>query len=267
MKAIAYYPLHYGREWLYWSLRAVLQAVDEVIILYTKTPSFGKLTSVECPDSQQQLHNIADQFDDVSFYTYVSQHGDEGKHRTVAENMCKRAGADVIVAVDADEIWDPVNLRNTIEFAVDYGASTYRVPFRHFWRSAHWLCDDGALPLRITNVNGNGGDLHMTPMFGYVNHFGYAVSLAIMRYKWLIHGHLDELREGWLDNTFRKFGPNQQDVHPTNVNYWNARQFDITELQHLIGDHPYFHEGVIGDDVIDSIDSGDVMLPGFGAIS
>ena len=33
MKITAYYALHYGREWLHWSMRALDPIVDEFVVL------------------------------------------------------------------------------------------------------------------------------------------------------------------------------------------------------------------------------------------
>ena len=45
VKRIAFYALHYGREYLAWSVRSVQDAVDEIHVLYSDRPTFGHQTT------------------------------------------------------------------------------------------------------------------------------------------------------------------------------------------------------------------------------
>jgi len=121
------------------------------------------------------------------------------------------------------------------------------VPMQHYWRSVKYVCYDQARPQRFIRVNAETrGTEYTSEGWGNVHHFGYAQSVDLMRYKWLIHGHLAELRPYWLDEVFIPWQPGVKDVHPTNEkNFWDPVPFNHHTLEHLIGDHPYYHLDLI----------------------
>jgi hypothetical protein len=77
---------------------------------------------------------------------------------------------------------------------------------------------------------------------------GYAQTPKIINYKQNIHGHKNEWRPGWYDNTFLPWQPGMNDVHPTNVNYWTPIPYVDDKhgtLAYLCDDHPYYMEHII----------------------
>jgi len=245
MKVVAYYALHYGQEWLEWSLQSIRQFVDEIIIVYAPAPSFGHGTNAVCPDTREDLMDIAKEYD-VLWSDVKNSHW-EGNHRDAAVQMCIDEGADIIMPIDHDEIWDPITLRKTLDFVMSSSQQNYIVPMQHYWRSVGYVCYDEARPLRFIKPKADNKDTAYTPKeYGNVYHFGYAQSVALMRYKWLIHGHLAELRPNWLEKIFIPWQPGMLDVHPTNErNFWDPVPFNRLHLEHLIGDHPYYDVDLI----------------------
>lgn len=239
MKIIASYILHYGKEWLYWSMRSVAPFVDKIRVFYTPKPSHGHGTELACPDSENELFYIAGEFGAV-WHKGTYMH--EGEHRDFAIKACVDAGADLILVVDADEIWDPDVLSNALTQACEGNAYAWRVHASHFWRSVNWICYDEAMPVRIIKPSGHGEGYVIGPGFW---HFGYAQSPELMRYKMSIHGHKNELRPGWFEEKFLGWKPGMGDVHPTNRDFWNSEPFDRQKLVDLIGDHPYYKDGII----------------------
>jgi len=80
---------------------------------------------------------------------------------------------------------------------------------------------------------------------GKVLHFGYAITDAIMRYKWEIHGHKGELRPHWLDDVWPEWPP-PDNCHPTNGRnergepFWSPKMFDKTKLPDFMREHPFW---------------------------
>lgn len=243
MKVVAYYALHYGKDWLPWSMKAIREQVDEIVVLYTPIPSYGHGTDVPCPETEGELRSIADKFG--AKWSKLTGSRWEGDHRDEAEEICKDLGADIILPVDHDEIWYPEIIDAAVEIAAYHPHRNYRVNMRHFWKSVNWVCNDAATPVRVINLRGEGDsfiDLGDMPM----NHFGYAQSNEIVEYKWKIHGHLGELRENWLEEKYKNWKPGIVDVHPTNEkDFWTPEPFDRQKLQFLIGNHPYFDLDII----------------------
>lgn len=243
---IAYYTLHYGKEYLAWSIRSIQDAVDEIHMLYTKTPSFGHGTSLICPDTEEELRHEAQRFAHKPIHWHVGTWGNEGQHRSEIMTIANQRNAHMILAVDADELWDPETAKSALQRVEDYNAAGYtRVRFVHFWRSLDWVCNDAAMPTRITDTR------HLANREWYLDeqkfpvlHFGYAQSEKLMDYKWHIHGHQDELLPGWWQNKFLGWHPGMGDVHPTcSQGFWNPEKIQEPlqgKVKELLYDHPYF---------------------------
>ena len=239
MKITAQYILHYGKEWLFHSMRSVRPFVDEIRVFYTPKPSHGQKTNVPCPEHRDELFDIACQFDAIcDEHLYKN----ESQHRGYARDMCVMTGADIILVVDADEIWLPEQLKWVLEHVQTQDPCTWRVNMIHFWRSLGWVCRDNMWPERILMPK------HPSSVENYIPsdrcrplHMGYAQSLDIVRYKISIHGHKHEFRWRWFAEKFAGWKPGMIDVHPTSENVWAPEPFDKSLIEDVVGDHPYFH--------------------------
>lgn len=250
---IAYYALHYGKEYLAHSIRSVQGAVDEIHILYTATPSFGCSTTAVNPDKLEELQREASRFATKPIIWHHGSWTHEGQHRDTIIEIARARHASVIATVDADELWDPDTLAaclDWVERTPKAGVGRYRASFLHFWRSFDYVCRDPCMPERVIDVRSFPGQIDYLPneiQGKPVYHFGYAQSDALMAYKWKIHGHQAELRRGWTER-FMGWQPGQLDVHPTNVNFWNPEPIDPASkevISRLLGDHPYYGMNVI----------------------
>lgn len=240
-RIVACYVLHYGAEWFRHALRSIQDCVDEVVVVYSAKPSFGHTTNEKCPESEQDLKDCVEDWYNVTWYSRDS-FPSEGLHRDWAYNRVRtHHNADFMLVADPDEIWETELLEKTLLWAdTNMTARELRVGMQHFWRSVDWVCRDPIIPIRILNFHGVGEQYSPWCHDMLIHHFGYAQSYNIMRYKWLIHGHFYELRHGWLEDKFRKWRPALLDVHPTNKDFWHPARIDRAEIEHLIGDHPYY---------------------------
>jgi hypothetical protein len=244
MKIIAQYILHYGKEWLFHSMRSVRPFVDEIRVFYTPQPSHGHSSHIPCPESRGELYAIAEQFDAI-WDEGIYQH--EGQHRDHAYDECVDAGADIILVVDADEVWLPEQLKWVLERVHTESPRNWCVNMLHFWRSLGWVCRDNMWPERILMPkrlpvveNGYIPSEYCQPL-----HMGYAQSPGIIRYKISIHGHKNEFRPWWFSKKFMAWEPGMKDVHPTCENTWTPEPFDKSLIEDVVGDHPYFQLEVI----------------------
>lgn len=248
MKVGACFCIHYGREWLKWSIRSVQDEVDGVHIFYTETPSHGHQATERCPETR---HDIIHSLGGLAVNWHdVGPFGWEGAHRDFAEQQMFDMGYDSVLIVDADELWDRTLLHRFIEFGTHSNAKVVRVGMRHFWRSLQWVCDDECAPHRMTNKVGE-GELYFPMDAGRVFHMGYAQSSNLIWYKIQIHGHRNEWRMGWWKDKFINWYPGCgiTDVHPTNVDFWNPVEYDHTKsnerLDCLCFDHLYWGKELI----------------------
>lgn len=243
MKIVAYFVLHYGAEYLAWSVRSVQECVDEFVFVYSPRPTFGHDTKLECPDTEEQLQKEAYRFLKKPAIWYRGTWARETDHRFKALELAVKQGADLILWVDADELWDPQTLSQALQTCARRPEKQIRVRFVHFWRSFNWVCEDPMMPTRIINPNGK-GEWYLAPQDCPVLHFGYAQSPRTIQYKQDIHGHKGEWRLGWFEKKFLGWQPEMEDTHPTcDGGFWTPQPASIRleqKTQQLLHDHPYF---------------------------
>jgi hypothetical protein len=241
MRVLAYYPLHYGKEYLRESILSIRDHVEKIVILYSSKPTFGFSTHHECPENEQELMAIAMEASDK--VVWISKgYGSEGEHRNFINTFSQNF--DLILAVDADEVWNEESLKQCLADAMNSEERYTGVAgFLNFWRSFNHVCKDGFCPIRITRVAA--GNMNQRFVQGIVYHFSCAQSEKIMDYKYLIHGHKDEIRDGWLENTYKGWVPGQGDLHPVSIALWNAESFDKYTLPDILKNHENFNKEAI----------------------
>ncbi len=247
MKVHSLTILHYGADYLPYALRSVYNSVDQCHIFFTPTPSHGHQTNTPPIETKKELVQAAYAYDPdekVRWYrmTDVTQ---EGPQRDLALQTVQAAGADLVVVVDCDEIWNADHLAFVL--SVIWQKGTVRnnlVNMIHFWRSFNWACYDEGWPVRVIDLRHSGGVEYQPGAMGRVYHFGYAIRDAVMRYKWQIHGHKNEFRENWLNEKWLNWIPDTPawDCHPTNgKGFWNAEKFDKENLPEFMRAHPFYN--------------------------
>jgi hypothetical protein len=244
MKTIAYWALHYGKEYLAWSIRSVQDAVDEIHVLYTDQPSFGYRGAASCPDSESELKEEAQRFLTKPLHWHKGRWEREGEHRAAIIDIANGIGAERVLVVDADEVWAPGAAASALAASAGHDEKDTLARFIHFWRSLHYVCHDPCMPVRIINPRASGGTWYLDPQDSPVLHFGYAQSEALTRYKIGIHGHKGEWRPEWLGRFLAwRPGSLEKDLHPTNRDFWAPEKTSPQEaawVSATLWDHPYF---------------------------
>jgi hypothetical protein len=247
---VAYYALHYGKEYLAWSIRSVQDAVDKIIVVYSPQPSFGFEKQIPNPDTEEELREQAHRFANKPIIWHSGTWASECQHRDAGLGLAREAGAQTVLVVDSDEVWDPetaVRCMERIEAANKAGRWMAR--FANFFRTWKYMVHDQFTPIRIVDLRHPlNVDAYLEPQEHPIYHFGYAQSDAIMHYKWTIHGHQAELRNGWLSR-FLAWSPGDEDLHPCVNNLWPRAEPTpaaiMLKLQQMMGDHPYDNLDVI----------------------
>jgi len=247
-KRIAFYCLHYGAPYLYWSIRSVVDAVDRIIVLYSPYGSHGTRVIGEYPpagNSERELQRLASgaaggKLTWVTSDKWVM----EGQHRDAIYALAPNAEA--ILTVDYDEIWPSTGqVVVAMENALRSNNREFRYPFVHFWRSFHRaILYDPAFPVRIVTPAALGGEATLSGV--PVAHMGYAIPPDLMAYKWTIHGHKNELRRDvrWLEDVY--IANKQTDCHPVGSEFWNAKDVEPAEFfPQWMRKHPYYDMEVI----------------------
>lgn len=229
MKVCAYVPLLYGREYLAASIQSYRDLVEKIFILYTSKPSYGYNSHLECPETEQELKDIVFSTTNKAEWININANN-EGDHRGHIQQFSK--DFDLTVATDADEVWQPESLENALKQAYDQPFRQYGIDgFLNFWKSFNHVCTDGFRPIRIYKNSGKGE----TEIKATIYHFGYAIPLASMQFKWLIHGHKPELKENWIESVYQSDRMN--DLHPVSNDLWNAVPFDKNTMPDFLKSH------------------------------
>jgi len=242
IKTLAYYPIHYGAEYLEASIQSIYDNVDKIVILYTSEPSYGHHTNISCPESEEEIKQVAMKAAGDKLEWVNIRANAEGSHR--GQIMQYTEGYDVLLAVDADEVWEPSELTKAIEET--YRGRSWRrnvSGFINFWKSFDYACYDGFLPARLFKINA--GNMDEETITGKIYHFGYAQSKKIMDYKFEIHGHKNEIKPGWLENTYYAWKPGNTDIHPTCTVWGEAVAFDKTTMPECLKNHPNYNKEII----------------------
>jgi len=241
LRTVAFTPLHYGKHYLKWAVEAVAPFVDKHIILYTSQPSYcyecNQVPGAVCPDTEEELRACVEGFSHVEWHS--GRWNSESTHRMEVYKYVDKENTDILLPVDADEVWHPYALQECLEKLKEHPPiNLWRVKgFQHLWRSFFWRCTDVLAPVRIIDLRTNSGDWSID---GKVFHFGYAETFDVMRYKWSVHGHQTELRPGWLEEKYIGWEPRIGDVHPTNEkDWWMPKNWIPSDMPRLLDDHPY----------------------------
>lgn len=243
MKIHSYTVIHYGADYISYALRSIYDHVEQAHIIYTPHPSHGHQTNQPPIETKEEIQAAALAYDPDSKIRWYDIKGayHEGQHRDTAVKICKDAGAEMILVVDYDEVWP----QSTLNAALSYSQHENRVRnwlinFTHLWKSFDYACYDQGWPVRILDLRHNDGIAYIPKTFGEVYHFGYAIRDEVMRYKISIHGHKNEMRQGWLDNQWAAWPP-AEDCHPTNEeDFWTPVEVDKLELPLIMREHPYY---------------------------
>jgi hypothetical protein len=254
VKVVSYTALHYGREYLAYAIRSVIDHVDEHHILYSAVGSHGHRTDVSCPEKRDELYAIAQQAAGDKLRWHEGEWAHEGLQRDSIYEYAP--DADVILVVDADEVWNEAAVSSALTMyseAVLIGCKTWRVPMIHYWRSFYRaMTDDRAYPVRVIFPQVEHTwetDASYVNHFGQnplIHHFGYAQTPRVVQYKQWTHGHKNEWRKDidWFSERFMANA--QRDVHPTNLNYWNPTDVDPHDiLPTFMREHPFYHLALI----------------------
>ena len=234
---IAYCPVLYGAAYFREAAAAVAPHVDKIVALYTRNPSFGRGTTLRCPDSEDQMRACLDPFGSLVEW-YVGQWFNEGQHRDTIFRLYPNA--DTVLPFDTDEVWNGDDLTRCIAEAESSPSRNFLIQgWFHFWRSFGYACTDVWAPVRIIRPKGSGD----VTLHGTVYHLGYAISPELMKFKWSCHGHYNELRPEWMNDIFLANVKNN--CHPTTRNWWNAEPFDKNTLPLTLKAHPNYGKELI----------------------
>jgi len=245
MKVLAYIPIHYGIEYLEACIKSIDYHVDKIVCLYTEQPSYGHGSKMQCPETENQLKEIAFDASTKIHWQKISAHN-EGNHRQRAFDYSN--DHDILLTLDTDEIWEPSVLDETIKTASETDSRFIGIDgFVGFWRDFDHIVIDWFHPVRIHNLRSN--NLQQKDIKSTIYHMGYAQSMPIMKYKFEVHGHKSEIFPNYLTNKFYKWthiGCGVEWLHPASKDIWqDAEPYDKTQLPDILKNHENYNKVLI----------------------
>lgn len=245
-KVVGFTALHYGRDYLSYAIRSIIDHIDEYHIAYTAIGSHGHRSDVKCPETRDELYAIASVAAGSKLRWHDGEWPYEGAQRDSIHEYAP--DADVIIVLDADEIW-PEDLIKTVVALPSEGAPVrrLRVQMVHFWRSFYRaVLHDPAFPIRIIYPKVDNNHEFTLSYPGKIAHMGYAQRPEIVQYKQLTHGHRNEWRKD-VDWFADKFMANAQtDTHPVGSEYWNPERVDPADyMPRFMMEHPFYFKDLI----------------------
>lgn len=246
MKVLGFMTIHYGKEYLKQSLQSVVNHVDEMVVSYSRLPSHGHATTKVCPDSEEEIFLICKEvLGDKLIWRRAERFINEASHRNIRYEHSE--GKDLILTIDADEVFESSELDNALKYAFDNKERYFGIKgYVNLWRSFDYACYDGFRPIRIeNNYNANQRQNLECPLTIY--HFSTCQSEEVMRYKYKIFGHASEMRNDWLNKYYYDWTPenNIQDIHPVALGLWNAVEFDKNKMPEILKQHPNYGKRLI----------------------
>ncbi len=244
--------LHYGSEYLRQSLLSIRDHIDSMYIAYSPIPTHGFGTTDPCPDNEKEMFDIAMEVmgTKLIWTTFPNGFGAEGAHRN--ERYKHAANFQLILTIDADEIFEPKEIRAALDFAYNGKERFYGITgYINFFRNFSHCCRDGFAPIRIENTMVSADN--MTQNLGCpltIYHFSLCQREETLRYKFKVFGHANEIKPNYLEEKYYAWTPEKINevthVHPTSDGIWQiCEKFDKTTLPQILKDHPNYNKDLV----------------------
>lgn len=242
MKTLAYYPIHYGSEYLSYSMQSIRDHVNHIVVFYSSKPTYGHAGGLSNPDRMSDISIICEKWNAEFIDITGLNISRENQHRQLVFKYASEYNYDLIVAADYDEVWE--NLEEAIEYVSKGSAFQYGIRgsrWYHFWKSFNEVNRDGFNPIRLFNMKNRRGTEELIEK-GIIYHFSYAISEKFMRYKISCHGHKDEFANTWFRDKWLNYKRGETKIlHPATDAYWvETESFDKTTLPEFMKEHPTY---------------------------
>jgi glycosyltransferase involved in cell wall biosynthesis len=279
VKIAAVYCVYNEEEYLPYSVRSVLPAVDRVILCLGLAPytAYGsEAAEAFPPDGTERIVDSLEREFPGRVQVIKARWPSQIEHRDAGLRRCLELGMEYYFLVDGDEVYRGDHLeriRRTLDQHPEVG--TFIVKCHTFWRSFRYRIPPEALSWRprrifkltqrrrilgipfphslrfvgINDLNSLGRLYEFPPQEAAFYHFSYARSPERMREKLSTFPHAKEILEGWYERVWLAWADKRQmeNLHPTDPpKFPKALYQDPSDLPPVLLDHPYYAREIIG---------------------
>ncbi len=213
-------------SWLPLALESVYSSVDAIFVLISGKPWNGP------PGNIQGTLNTIAAFPDPQLKLRVvhGSWGSETEQRNAGLKLLEKEGFDYCFIVDADEIYDPVELQRMMEMvSKNPQIACWHMTVLVYWKSVRFRVDppEGYKPpvfVKIKEGFFRENRLVEAPtralipiQVGVCHHMSYARTDAQIKRKITTFSHVHEMQPGWYERVWLGWNKNPQmeDIHPT----------------------------------------------------
>lgn len=278
MKIAAVFCVYNEREYLSYSVQAILPAVERVYILLGKAPYDAYNPAARQQSKPDGTEQIADKLarthpDKITLVKGIWD--SEVDHRNEGLRLCLQDRMDYYWLVDGDEVYRADHLQNVrrgIEARPKIG--TFIIKCHIFWRSFRYRIPAQQMswrprrifkltrhrnllgikipyPLRFTGqnqTNSLGSLYEFLPEEAVFFHFSYARSAQAMKDKFRTFSHAHEIREAWVRDVWEKWPADRTmaDIHPVDPpKFPKACEIPPDDFPEILREHPYYALDII----------------------
>ena len=272
MKIAAVFCVYNEEAYLESAVRAILPAVDRVIILLGMAPYTAYNPAARDVSRPDGTETIVDRLAKThpAITVVKGRWASEIDHRNAGLGLCLEDGTDYYWLVDGDEVYREDHLaaiRRLIEARPEVG--TFIVKCHIFWRSFAYRIpaqELGWRPRRIFKITRDRrllglrfprhcrfvgqnelnslGPVYEIPTDQAVfYHFSYARSTDAMADKFRTFSHAHEIRQDWLDRVWRRWPADRAmtNIHPIDPPKFPRAVHQAPEdLPAILRQHPYY---------------------------
>lgn len=258
---IAVYVVHYGQDYLEYSIRSIYDHVDKIIIsVGLKSWSYKGSKPID-ENFLKWILDLPKKYEKIQIITGEWSKDEDQRNDTIQYVK----DFDYYFLLDYDEIYDPVNLDGFYDFAEDHKEfSVFRIPFLNFWRSFGYVIQEEVFsPVQRFFRIGRRFKFKLSCISSYKRrvqvdvpsdicccyHFSYAKTVEEISYKINTWMHAPDISANWLER-FVDWNGNRtmKNLYPLRgqEQIWKkAMEFDKNRLPFLLQSHPYYSLDVI----------------------
>ena len=277
MTIAAVFCVYNEEEYLEYSVRAILPAVDRVFICLGKVPYNAYNPAAREGSRPDRTEVVVDQLErsNPKIRVLKGTWDSEVDHRNAGLQLCLEEGIDYYWLVDGDEVYRRDHLENIRKgIAGRPGVGTFIVKCHIFWRSFSYRIPAQQMswrPRRIFKItrfrntlgihlpyrcrfigqnemNSLGPIYEFPPEEAVFYHFSYARSARAMEDKFRTFSHAHEIRQEWVDQVWKRWPDQRQmtNIHPVDPpKFPQAFHVEAEDFPEILRSHPYYGLDII----------------------